>query len=143
MAQVLMQLLQVCPRRFVNEKATYGWTPLHQLCNNADNFQQRHGMIIILAQAGADLDLGKGPRDVTPLMIAASTGHYDAVTALLLCGADPLRPNAEGTTAMDMAGRCHSDIVWALSNVGAVLGKGTSGTGRLISALDYLLSALA
>ena len=143
MAQVLMQLLQVCPQRFVNERASYGWTPLHQLCNNADNFNQRHGMIIILAQAGADLDLGKGQHDTTPLMIAASTGHYDGVTALLLCGADPRRPNMEGTTAMDVAHRCSSDVAWALSNVGAVLGKGTTGTGRLISALDDPLSGLA
>ena len=143
MHQVLLQLLQVCPHRFVNERASYGWTPLHQLCNNVDQYNTRSRMVSILAQHNADLELGKGPRQTPPLCIAASTGNLNVVYALLVNGANPQACNTEGTTAKDCATVCRSEIVWALDNVGAPKGKGVDGKGRLPIGLLGIWSGLA
>jgi ankyrin repeat protein len=64
---------------------------------------------IELVRAGADPNvLNEEDADetmVTPLMLAARAGRWNVIDALLAAGADPKRANAQGDTAVVLAGR--------------------------------------
>jgi ankyrin repeat protein len=93
-----------------------GWTPLH-------NAASKNGALIIelLADAGASLDVDtKEGRGGTPLMLACSLGHADAVGMLLRKGADVeiLLPDGD-TPIISAASAGHLEIVKTLIEAGA------------------------
>lgn len=129
MAQVLRQLLSVCPADFVGKKDRHDWSPLHILANNRDSCGVKPGMIAMLCRARADVNVTKG-KGMTPLMCAVSTAHVGAADVLVLQGADINQENDEGTTAYDMTWHNRTMREW-VSAMGSGEGAGVSGTGRL------------
>ena len=99
MALVLRQLLAIVPepKRLVNRKSIYGWTPLHLLANGGANPRARAGMISQLCQARADVEATK-KNGTTPLMMAAATSQFLQAEALMHNGADPNNCDENGAT---------------------------------------------
>ena len=114
------------------ERNKHGWAPLHILANGKDDHGRRAGMISLLVKHGADVEAVRGKADMTPLMMACASGHLDAAHALMTCGADPTAANRDGTTCWDLARKNSSAMVHVLEDVGAAMGKGTTGDGRFI-----------
>ena len=79
-------------------------TPLYAAQEYISSSRQRHAMIKTLLRAGAMAD--QPTRDgTTTLMLAAYHGDVRAAELLLDSGADPLRRNEQGYTAIDSARR--------------------------------------
>ena len=130
MGLVLMQLLTVVPQEFAWLPDPFGWTPLHILANNKDEFRQKPGMILQLLDKQADIEARKGKNKQTVLMTAAATAHYEAVETLLLNGADINARNKEGTSTWDMAWH-NGELRKLLERVTKQLaGRGATGSGR-------------
>jgi ankyrin repeat protein len=91
----------------VRAKNRRGAEPLHEAVSGGPgsptwNPQQQAAMVTYLIEAGADPDaLAKG--GVTPLHRAVRNRCSAAVRALLVAGADPHRPNDNGSTAIVLA----------------------------------------
>lgn len=62
----------------------------------------RAQVLLQLARVDADLDLAQA-NSATPLHIAVSMGHTEAVEVLLAQGADPDAQNSTGNTALHIA----------------------------------------
>ncbi|ATB29679.1 hypothetical protein MEBOL_003134 [Melittangium boletus DSM 14713] len=74
-----------------------GWRPLHYAAD------RRHALLVqqlLDARARVDAASGEG---TTPLMLAALRGDEDSVRVLLLAGADPLRQDSRGATALSLS----------------------------------------
>jgi uncharacterized protein len=72
-----------------------------------------------LIKTGADVNFQTPEYQETPLLSAAHVGHTDMVNLLLAAGADPLKQNSQGLTAIQIAEKQgHSDIVRILSERG-------------------------
>ena len=76
-----------------------GWTALHYAASAGQVV-----VIKLLLENHAYID-AESPNRSTPLMMAAQYGTADAARLLLEAGADPLLKNAQGFTALDLAGR--------------------------------------
>ncbi len=89
--------------------------------------------------AGADINAKAPSVEVTPLMVAAITGHSDAAELLLASGAKPGIRNKEGSTALHMAAFFgHLEIVKALVAKGADV---NARNGKSETPLDTISSA--
>jgi uncharacterized protein len=74
-----------------------GWRPLHYAAD------RRHPLLVqqlLDAHATVDARSGEG---TTPLMLAALRGDEDSVRVLLLAGAEPLREDAHGASALTLS----------------------------------------
>jgi len=65
--------------------------------------EARLGIVEILIEQGADLELKRIPNGETALFIAAEKGHSDIVTRLLAAGANPETGNKNGATPLFIA----------------------------------------
>lgn len=75
-----------------------GLTALNLAC------QHGHSKVAkVLLDAGADVNLGCGRFQVTPLLVAWTKKHYDLVGDLVAVGGDVSMPNADGVTPLIMA----------------------------------------
>jgi ankyrin repeat protein len=116
-----------------NMASRNGTTPLHAAAKNGCTT-----VIRLLVKYGAYVDIREGPRDLTsgrktaenaiyyeasgntPLHMAASNGHYAAVSALLDLGADANLKSRSGDTSLHLAAaNKHSRVVWLLIEHGA------------------------
>jgi ankyrin repeat protein len=79
-----------------------GWTPLHYAAASGSDDITR-----LLLQRGAKVDAVSPPASgaYTPLMMAAREGHDSTAILLIDSGANPLRENSEGLTAVQLAER--------------------------------------
>ena len=114
------------------DRHKHGWAPLHILANGKDPHGLRAGMISLLVKHGADVEAKRGDAQMTPLMVACSTGHLDAAHALMVCGADPQKANRDGATCWDLARMNSMAMVKVLEDVGGSRGKGATGLARFI-----------
>ncbi|MFL9926003.1 ankyrin repeat domain-containing protein [Herbaspirillum lusitanum] len=83
-----------------------GWAPLHYAAING-NAQ----IVKMLLEASAYVDAESPDEKMTPVMLAAMRGRVAAVEALRDGGADLSLKNADGLTALDLAGRYGQDEV--------------------------------
>jgi ankyrin repeat protein len=85
-----------------------GWTAMHYAAagGNAEIVQ-------LLAKRRAELD-AMTPHMMTALMLAAREGKEEAVTALLVAGADAGLKNGEGDTASEMAAKADKPHIVAI-----------------------------
>jgi uncharacterized protein len=74
-----------------------GWSPLHYAASGPEV-----SVVKLLIGRGADIN-APSPNGSTPLMMAAQYGSEDSVEALLAAGADTVRKNQQGLTAVDFA----------------------------------------
>jgi hypothetical protein len=81
---------------FVDDADAYGWTALHYAA-----YIGHAGMVGLLLSHGADANVS-APDDTTPLHVAVSRRHADAVAALVSNGASLVARNAAGASAMLM-----------------------------------------
>jgi hypothetical protein len=114
-----------------DQRENFGWTPLMIACanqhlhivrhllqegaspNHANTlgrtplmFAARYGNMEIvnaLLEAGADVNLQPLPSEPPALYAAATHGHAKVAEVLLTAGADPLRRDLEGRTALEVA----------------------------------------
>ncbi len=89
------------------------WTPLQHAIDK--NQAQAAFALIEAGRANPNLTT----TDTTPLMMAARNGQEEIVRGLLKRGADPLRMNSKGESAIDLAvaasgGKCQAATVAAL-----------------------------
>ncbi|CAM9709679.1 unnamed protein product, partial [Phaeothamnion confervicola] len=66
----------------------------------------RHGntaAVEVLSERGANVDRPTGPKQRTPLAIAAMHGHHQIVRMLLERGAEAAAADIDGATAADLA----------------------------------------
>lgn len=74
--------------------------------------------IKLLADMGADLDVRVGRGEMTPLMVAAASGHVGTCKALLESGADLFANNAHGKRASELADEAgHAPLAQALREI--------------------------
>ena len=99
MAVILTQVLPHVPPSYLNERDHRGWCPLHLVAANKDEAGVRPQMIRALVAARADLSAKRG-EGMSPLLMAASTGHLEGCKALLELGADPWDKNNKGATVV-------------------------------------------
>ena len=92
-----------------------GWAPIHYAA-----FNDKEKMIPYLIAKGADKD-ALAPNGYTALMLAARSGHTDAVRALLHEDVDINVRGPEGQTALKIARmRKHGEVVDLISRAGGV-----------------------
>ena len=127
MGLICIQIIEHCPKNFLNFPNAHGWTPLHILANGADRSNIVLGMVCNLLRAHADQTKTKG-RGMTPFHTAVSTGNLAVAEVLMAFGGDPNHANDEGATAFDLAwaNRAMRDV---LLDVGSAGGVGAIGTG--------------
>ena len=91
-----------------------GWTALHMAANGADEGGIRPTILEELLKLGADptvLVQGKNGKTTSVLYRAASTGHVEAVYALLATGKfDAHEENSVGCTIADAAHHCNHEL---------------------------------
>ena len=92
-----------------------GWAPIHYAA-----FYDKEKMIPYLIAKGADKD-ALAPNGYTALMLAARSGHTDAVRALLQEDVDINVRGPDGQTALKIARvRKHSEVADLISRAGGV-----------------------
>jgi ankyrin repeat protein len=93
----------------VNAYAYDGWTPLHLAA-----FFGHLEAVRLLLDARADMDaVSRNSLDNTPLHAATAGKHADVALLLLESGADPLKTDAGGYTALEIARQNQLDTVVA------------------------------
>jgi ankyrin repeat protein len=93
---------------------------------------------ILLDRPGVDVNY-RGRRNMTPLLHAAFSGHYEAVRVILEFGGEINSQNDFGVTALSFAARCgFTDVVMLLLSYGAKTDmEGGTGITALSSAVKY------
>jgi len=84
------------------------WRPLHYLLREGDKMEARLTCLLILLEAGADID-APDVDDMTPLDHAAESCHVNVVAALLEAGADVNRGGEYNVTPLHHACERHFD----------------------------------
>ncbi len=99
-AELLEDLLNGEELGYINSADSWGRTPAHAAATTESS-----QCLLILVQAGANVNIACGPRGEcrTPLHVAAEHGHVVNLQVLVDVGADLLAKDALGLTPLDLA----------------------------------------
>ena len=103
-----------------------GWNALHLLANNYVHGKAQAIDSLLTARASTEATRGA---DMTPLIMAAATGHGQAIDVLLRHGANVAHVSSRGTTALDACWH-NQALAQSLRRRGAGRGAGVTGEGR-------------